>query len=258
MINGVLLYKNNTPSGLIISGNVYNDQNASTGGVDNPVLVGKDNIPTGLKVLLIDTNTQLILQIVNVVSIGNYGTFAFAPVPAAVDYDVRITSATLTIGTTAPVSSVLPTYWEITGETAGGFGDGLPNGVIEIPSIDANTTVNFGIRIINDGVIKKIYYSTPLSANAQDVIDNVIGSPTNLNDIYGEFDIGTTSVIISHTRMGSFLQETITVNSTTFTTFWNDIRNWIYANNLFDFTNVLNQQEIQDYTNRTYMSVKQG
>jgi hypothetical protein len=269
MINGALLYKNNTPAGLIISGNVYNDQNALTGGVDNPVLVGKDDIPTGLKAILVNTNTQLILQIVNITSVDDYGTFAFTPIPAAIDYEVRVTNATLTIGTTAPVSSVLPTYWEITGESLDGVTDGIGDGLVGILAIAANKTVNFGIRI-TPSVTQPIYIKrVAQAATSIQILDDaskIISSASSdqiksgIESFFTVGSAGTISVQISHTRIGSFLNETILADKTSPTTFWSSIQNWLFANNFYEFTTVnvvgSDQQRIEDYTHNSYIALQ--
>lgn len=270
MINGVLLYKNNTPSGFIISGNVYNDQNALTGGVDNPVLVGKDNIPTGLKVLLIDTNTELILQIVNVVSVGNYGTFAFTPM-ATGDYEIRLTNDSFLIGDASPPSSVLPTYWEITGDSLNGVTDGAANGFIGIPAIAANTTANFGIRITPSVTPLNVFSPwdgiAPANAAAMVNLYNNVGSSSTkqMDEIDGllidsplSVSYPLVAVTMAHSRLGSFYQEVgVIINATSQATIRTSIENWIFANNFYGFTyNVgTERMEVQDYTNRTYIAI---
>jgi hypothetical protein len=281
MINGVLLYKR-TDNGLSISGNVYNDIN---GNIDNlvnnslPLTIGKDAIPTGLKILLIDSLTQLILQTVNVLSVDDYGTFIFNNVLPNTDYELRLTTASLSIGAAAPVSSALPTYWEITGEAEANTSfvpDGVNDGLTYATTVNSNiNNIAFGIRI-TPSVTRLSVFSPwdgipPTNAAAMVNLYNNVGSSSTkqMDDIDGLFidsplyvNYPLIAVTMSHSRMGSFFQEVgVIINVTSQATIRTSIENWIFANNFYSFSyNGVSGPEvermmIEDYTNRTYISI---
>lgn len=261
----VAILSSKTNNGLTISGNVYNDQNGNTDGVDNPVLAGKDNIPVGLKILLIDNTSGLVSQIVNVVSVGNYGTFTINVLPNS-NYNLRITNQSISINDNDP-GTTLPAYWGVTGESLDGILDVTSDGLISIASIISNKIANFGIRIIPGDIqplyIKRITQTTSPSTfinNANDVENiNDVTDKATIESVFGVGTAGLVPVALYHTRIGSYVNEVILADKTSSTTFWSSIENWIFANNFYNFTTVnvlgVDYQRIEDYTHRSYIAM---
>jgi len=265
----VAILSSKTNSGLTISGNVYNDQNGNTDGVDNPVLAGKDNIPEGLNILVID-EVGLVAQIVPVASVGNYGTFTINVLPNS-NYNLRITNQSVSINDNDP-GTVLPAYWENTGQNnehdSGSGDDGTNDGLVSV-SIEevSKAPVNFGIRItpnpLQPSYIKKISQSTSPSTfinNATDV-ENINGTidRATIESAFGVGSAGLVPVALYHSRLGSYVNEVILADKTSSTTFWSSIENWILANDFYNFTtiNVFGEdyQKIEDYTHRSYIAM---
>jgi uncharacterized repeat protein (TIGR01451 family) len=123
-----------------IAGTVLRDSNGLT---DNQLNGGGTNAG-GLNAVLIDNVTG---NVVAVAPVLPNGTYSFASIPAG-NYSVLVTTATATIGNTAP-AVVLPAGWVTTGEKlgAGTGSDGNANGVLSLGNISTNiSNALFGIE----------------------------------------------------------------------------------------------------------------
>lgn len=125
--------------------------------------------------------------------------------------------------------------------------------------------------------VRECYYEV-LAQESSDIpkylFKDVLPSPTNISEletlypgitqdsstIESDFGIGTPTIhalSIVYGNAGDFLTETIFVDITSSTTFWNDIIGWLFLNNFYDITYDvgLDMWLINDPANFTYIEV---
>lgn len=121
-----------------ISGTVFNDADGSE--LQNGTEAGTNG--GGLNAVLIDSTNK----VVAIAVVAADGTYTFSNTSANTSYTVQITTATATVGATAPAIT-LPTNWVSTGENLNGAIDGTVNSKIAVSVATANVVgVNFGIE----------------------------------------------------------------------------------------------------------------
>jgi Secretion system C-terminal sorting domain len=127
-----------------LSGNVFNDVNGSTGGVDGAIYTAG-----GLWANLIDNSGKVIAR----VPVGTDGKYKIdSLLPGS--YTIQLNTTAGTIGSVAP-TQILPTGWANTGDAIGVTLGSTPNGVTETITFAAAdlTNVNFGINQIPESAI---------------------------------------------------------------------------------------------------------
>lgn len=131
---------------ITISGTVFDDGDGNLDGAIDGTAIGTAD---GNQLYVYLDSAGIIVR---KVTLSGTGTYSFTGNPSQT-YTVIATSANLSIGATAPTSSVLPTNWLNTGEQFGtnntsgsGIETGTANGVISVNSNLNVTNVNFGIE----------------------------------------------------------------------------------------------------------------
>ena len=80
-------------------------------------------------------------------------------------------------------------------------------------------------------------------------------STTNIYNIFNVPNIGSASVDISYTSKTVSSRDNILVDTTNTSSFWNDIRNWMYLNNFVDIVESGSNYYIDDNTNSSFLYI---
>lgn len=97
---------------------------------------------------------------------------------------------------------------------------------------------------------------TKLSQLITEYNDNT--GKTDSTDIQTAFSVPTVGMAIVNitcARYDFYARETINVDTTNATTFWNDIRNWLFANNFFDIVFDVDKYKVNDPDNLSYVMI---
>jgi len=124
-----------------IVGNVFDDANGLTDGKINGT---GTNISGALNVVLYNQTTGLVAAVVPVAADGSYTVI---PQAGSGNYTLMLTTEKPAIGTAAPTTSVLPSGWKNTGESAttASANDGSVDGKVSINLEEPSITTYFGI-----------------------------------------------------------------------------------------------------------------
>jgi hypothetical protein len=68
---------------------------------------------------------------------------------------------------------------------------------------------------------------------------------------------GILNTVLTYTRTSIYLSETVHLDLTDSTTFWNDVKNWLYMNNFYGivYDSGLDKYVINDVTNKSYLHI---
>lgn len=236
------------------------------GTVDDSGPLGKDALPESLFVYLVDVNGD----VVDKTTILN-NTYTLKARPNTT-YSVILTMDDLLIGDGGLFGSTLPPYWEHTAAENvtdnGVFGSG--SGIASAIMLDAPQIVNFGIRVINDGIVKNVFYldravdisnieeyyngfGVSLVTIKEDIERAIVGGVALP---IGEFIV---NLSIRYLRMGIEVSDEIIVNcgisGSNMENIWGAIENWLEANEL-NGIGYNTSYDILDYANQTYILIQ--
>lgn len=156
--------------------------------------------------------------------------------------------------------AILTDYYDMTDE----FGDVVFFNVLGTSLVNG---VTYSVNKLSNGFLitsypqpyLKFVYATSLQpTNSSEIINRYHDSVVTDVDIETLFGVGTPAsigVTCSYTKDSFFISESIFVDKTNSTTFWNDIKGWLYLNNLDDIEHINNMYKIVDDTNMAFMSL---
>ena len=202
---------NLTFADLTLAGTVFNDVN----GLSDNTVNGTGAATYGgnaVYVNLVNASTNAVLASVAAGSNGGYSFGSANGLATGSSYNVVLTSAAQTVGSTLTAAST-PTGYASTGEGTATAGDGTPNGLVALGTLSASTSgVNFGLDQLAVPGTNTIAASNPGGtgqyavpgtsfSGTDESIGGVTGSTASLT--LTTFPTGATTVVINGTSYTS-------------------------------------------------------